>query len=130
MTVSEAFAALLRTKYNATNLADPDAALDASTMAWMQAVTDAITTGTGAVLVSSDGSVGHVDLIQPVEDVSAGGDAAHEQVVSSSPATIEQNPAPIVTQTVETPAPAVENSASDAAPSSSEPATIAPQAPV
>jgi hypothetical protein len=102
MTPTQAFLALLDTKYNATNLADPGAALDAATMDWMQAVTEAL---------------------------SSSGLAVPEQIVSSSPATVEQIPSPIVTTAVETPATAVEIHATDAAPSSSEPATIAPQAP-
>lgn len=90
---------------NQQALADPEGMMRAAQLAWMQAVSDAITTGTGAVKVTTteDGQV-KVEAVRPVADGKVASMAELAAAVNASVA-------------------------ADASPSSTEPATIAPTTP-
>ena len=112
--LTDALQAVIDAKYNAVNLADPDLAYANAVEAWMHAVTDAITTGTGAVMtsVSAAGEVStnavDVATLQAQEEDLAAKVAAGQAALQALEATL--HPA-------------------DAAPSSTEPPTIAPKTP-
>lgn len=122
-TVADALKAFQDSQHNALNFADPDQAQSDAMAAWMQAVTDSISTGLGAVQTSvsesGDVSVKAVDIAAMVQTAVEAQLPAIEQQIASAFGKI---------LTAQSPAP-VQPPVADAAPSSSEPPTITPSNP-
>ena len=127
MTPSDALANLIAIKNNELALADPTGALWAAQIAVLQSLVEAVSTQAPATVeqtVSSspaapEDNSAQIAALQAENAALTAKVAAGESAIDAFEATLHP----------QAPAPAVENSASDAAPSSSEPATIAPQAP-
>ena len=87
-TINDALANFKAVQENAPNLFDPARALREAQFAWMQAVTDAIDTGTGAVNIRSTEAGGvkveHVDLTAAASIVDAAPSSTEPPVIPPS----------------------------------------------
>ena len=123
--VADALKAFQDAQHNALNFANPDQAQSDAMSAWMQAVTDSISTGLGAVQTSvsesGDVSVKAVDIAAMVQTaVEAQLPAIEQQIAAAF--------GKLLTAQTTAPTPAVVLSTQEAPPST-EPPTITPQNP-